>query len=45
VGECECELVAGVPWDSMGAEWEREDASARRNVECARAVGEKRGGV
>ena len=42
VGECECEWVARVPWESVGAErkWERESASARWNVECGCAVGE-----
>jgi hypothetical protein len=40
VGECECEWVARVPWESAGAGWKRKSVIARWNVECGRAVGE-----
>jgi hypothetical protein len=40
LGECECEWVARVPWESVGAGWKTKSAIARWKVECARTVGE-----
>jgi hypothetical protein len=40
LGECECEWVARVPWESVGAGWKTKSAIARWKVECGCAVGE-----